>query len=93
MRLDPNDSFPYLNRGLLLVEEKSFEAAIKDYSKAIEIDPKAFKAYGARGLAYLHLGKEGEAKRDFDMALQLNPQFGGQLDLEINKVRSQKKNP
>ena len=52
IRLRPNLSQAYQNRGLVYSRKKEHEQAIADYTKAILIDPKYAKAYFNRGLAF-----------------------------------------
>ena len=47
------------------------DKTIADYTKAIEIDPKAAEAYITRGEAYLKVGKKKEAEADFAKAKML----------------------
>ena len=52
---------------------KGEEEAIRDYNKAIELDPNNVDAYGNRGDAYVKLGKYEEAIRDYNKAIELDP--------------------
>ena len=49
------------------------DRAIKDYSRAIELNPSDVRALGYRGSTYMQLGKLVEAKADFEQALKLKP--------------------
>ena len=49
--------------------------AIKDYSKAIEINPEFMYAYNNRGLAYESIGRISQAIADYKKALELNPNY------------------
>ncbi len=51
------------------------EEAIKDYDKAIELNPQYAKAYNNRGKAKAKLGRNEEAIKDYDKAIELNPQL------------------
>jgi tetratricopeptide (TPR) repeat protein len=44
---------------------EQYERAIRDYSKAIELDPDYALAYNNREFAYQALGKTVEAEADF----------------------------
>lgn len=56
----------HYNRGLWLL-------AIKQYNKAIELNPQAAKPYLNLGNAYYKLEKLNEAKKAWKKALQINP--------------------
>ncbi|KIV99829.1 uncharacterized protein PV09_08499 [Verruconis gallopava] len=53
--------------------------ALTYYDVAISRDPKNYLALFNRGAAYLSLGKNQQARRDFDKVLQLRPDFEGAL--------------
>lgn len=64
-----------LNKGHANVNEGDYKAAIKSYSKAIEIDSSNAEAYFARGTAKLNDFQFDEAILDFDRALKYEPYF------------------
>jgi len=65
---------PFYNRGLAFMDLDDKQKAIRDFSKAIELNPKvALEAYDYRSLIYLALGKWQEAIGDLDMYIKLNP--------------------
>ncbi len=47
--------------------------AIGDYGMAIALDPEYFAAYYNRGFAHRKKGALREARRDFEMALKIDP--------------------
>ena len=49
------------------------ERSIKDYDKAIELDPNDAAAYYNRGHSYSDLGQYQRAIEDFDKAIELDP--------------------
>jgi tetratricopeptide (TPR) repeat protein len=54
-----------------------YQEAIKDFNRAIELDPKLAGAYWGRGKTYHELGDYQQAIKDFDRAIELNPKLGG----------------
>ena len=52
-----------------------YRGAIKDYDKAIELDPNDAKAYNFRGYAKWLLGNNDGAMKDFDQAIGLDPYY------------------
>ncbi|MBD2338553.1 tetratricopeptide repeat protein [Calothrix sp. FACHB-156] len=66
----------YNDRGLARLQMQDFEAAMADFSKAIQLDVNDYRAYFNRGCA---CGKKGDnfgALRDFSKVIRLNPSNG-----------------
>ena len=61
----------FLLRGGIYDELGQYERAIADLDEAIRLDPEYAIAYFARGDAYDQLGKESEAREDFERAREL----------------------
>jgi protein O-mannosyl-transferase len=76
-RKNPNDfqnpAQVYVLRGVAFFRQGKLEEALKDYSKAIELDPGNWKPWGARGLMHIKLGKFREALRDHNQAILMKP--------------------
>ncbi len=64
-----------MNKGHASSKEGDYKAAIKNYSKAIELDTANAEAYFARGTFKLNDFKFDEAINDFDKALIFEPYF------------------
>ena len=64
----------YVNRGYAY-SRRDYDRAIKDYDEATRLDPKAVRAYNARGRAYFMKGDYDRAIKDLDEAIRLNPQY------------------
>ncbi len=60
----PNDAEQYYNRGLSLINLKEVPLAVSDFNKSLEIDPDFFRAYRARGNAYLMQGDTVKGNAD-----------------------------
>ncbi len=65
----------YYNRGCCHFDIKDYEAAIADFSQAIQIDPNQVIAYTARGNAHLALGNTTKAELDFQKAMGITAVF------------------
>ncbi|XP_028996987.1 tetratricopeptide repeat protein 32 [Betta splendens] len=65
----------YNNRGQIKYLRVDFYEAIEDYSSAVEADSLFEIAFYNRGLIHYRLGFFDDAKRDFQQALRLNPDF------------------
>ena len=63
----------YLERGKTYLQKDDNDRAIADFTKVIELDPKAANAYNHRGIAYGNKGELDRAIADFDRAIQLDP--------------------
>ncbi len=58
---------------------KEYEAAIEDFTKALQFNPKAKKAYLSRGIARKKLTDYDGALADFNAALKLDPRLADAL--------------
>ncbi|OKH21225.1 hypothetical protein NIES593_16555 [Hydrococcus rivularis NIES-593] len=57
--------------GLVESKKGNHAAAIEHYNRSLSLDPQFAPAYLARGIANYRLGKQGQAKKDAEMASQL----------------------
>ena len=71
LRQDPGNVVAYYKRGLGHVDTRSFDLAIADFDKAIELDPKHAKAFDWRSTAYLENGDSGRALADLEKAIEV----------------------
>ena len=65
-----NDHF---NHGLTYATSEQYEAALEEFSRAIELDPDDAQAYSNRGTAYHQLQQYEGALEDFGRAIELDP--------------------
>ena len=65
----------YLACGNAEGSKGDYQAALKTFSKAIDLDPNQPDAYNNRGNIYNQLGEFGRAMADFDAALRLAPNY------------------
>lgn len=74
--LNPNNYLAYEARGyhFNLVSVQRYDEAIKDFTKAISLNPTA-KNYFYRGTAYLSTNRKKQAQQDFEMAIQIEPNY------------------
>ncbi len=56
-----------------------FDAALKHYNQAIELDPKLAQAYHYRGVLHALAGDEDAAKADHESLLELDRELADQL--------------
>ena len=56
---------------IMYQDRKDNDAALADYSKAMELDPKSVVAYRCRTYLYYKLGRGGAARDDFNRILEL----------------------
>ena len=68
-------SIEWYESGLRNYNKVDYEAAVRDFSKAIELNPEYATAYNNRGFAYMKLSKYNEAIIDFDKAIELNSKY------------------
>lgn len=74
---------------LALLEERRFAEAVDAFSQLVASCPELTGAYGNRGLAYLNLGRDEEARNDFETVLQLDPEdaMGHSMLAELSRFR------
>ena len=75
IRLNPQHTSSYNNRGNAKHALARHEEAIADYNEAIRLNPQYADAYNNRGTVKSALDKHEEAIADCDEAIRLNPQL------------------
>lgn len=63
----------YYENGNNLADEKKFEEAIDEYSKAIDLIPVFYEAIDNRAFSKMDLARWAEAVEDFELSLRVNP--------------------
>jgi regulator of sirC expression with transglutaminase-like and TPR domain len=63
----------HTNRGTAYLRKGQYDAAIGEYNKALQINPRSAVAYYNRSVAYTSKGQYDKAVTDCSSALQLNP--------------------
>jgi tetratricopeptide (TPR) repeat protein len=58
----------YFQRGLVYLEQKNGDLAVKDLQKAVNLGPKSFAANMALGKAFMLINKYGNAYQQFSVA-------------------------
>ena len=66
----------YLIAGHVHADRNEYQAAVDDFTRALEIDPTMAVGYMNRGYVYNNMRLATKAERDFRKALELNPQYG-----------------
>ena len=75
LRQDSLHSDSHFNLGYIALLEKEFEVAVFHFGVVIQQRPDFATAYFSRGLAFKNNNSYKQAKDDFKMALELNPQL------------------
>lgn len=82
-RIDRQYEEAYFNAGILYLEMDSVQKAYQLFNIAVEVYPLYVKAYYFRGLTAELLGNPAQAKRDYQHALNLAPEYeAAQLGLQ-----------
>ncbi|MEZ5429092.1 MAG: tetratricopeptide repeat protein [Pyrinomonadaceae bacterium] len=71
--IDPRDQFYFARGGVYLITRDD-QAAIKDFTQTIALNPNHAGAYDKRGDAYRNLRKYAEAVNDYTKLIELDPQ-------------------
>ena len=72
----PKDKDLPLIAGNVYIHNGDREAALANFTKALELDPKMATGYVNRGFVFNDLKQGGKASKDFQTALQLEPGYG-----------------
>jgi tetratricopeptide (TPR) repeat protein len=75
IRLDPQFSRAYSNRGSAYDEKGEYDKAIADYTQAIRIDPNDASVHYNQGNAYRAKGEYDKAIADYTQAIRINPNY------------------
>ena len=90
IELDPNIAKGYLGHGDAMLQDDDFSAAVAEFSRGIEIDPRNCQTDYRRGSAYSIMGGEQEkAVDDFNKALELSDDtyWQRQPNVELRKIQ------
>jgi len=68
-----NDAHMYINMGINNAKQGNYQQAIKDYDKAIELDPKYAQIYLNRAAVYGKLGNYTQVIKDSTKVIELDP--------------------
>ncbi|HNQ83786.1 MAG TPA: tetratricopeptide repeat protein [Bacteroidales bacterium] len=88
---DPSVKLAYINRGNAFKNERKYDRAVADFSKAMEIDPEYALAYFNRGSAYEDAKKADLALADYNKALELDPELAQAFNNRGNLFAGQNK--
>ncbi len=74
-RLDTRFPAALYNQANDRLAQGALREAIRLYARSLRLDPADAWALNNRGLAYLRSAKAGKARRDFEAALRVSPDF------------------
>lgn len=75
LKVNPDSSKYYNNRGMAYNDKGKYKEAIEDFSRSIERSPLKGITYSNRGNAYLYLGRYEEAIKDYEKSIKLDPTY------------------
>ena len=75
VNLSAQTAYDFNISGIAKYDGGQYEAAIKDYRQAIQVDPSFHAAYHNIGLALEKLGKYDEAIASYNEAIRVNPRY------------------
>ncbi len=73
----PRNTAGYTNRGIAFFRLGSFQEALADFGRTLEIDPKNVQAFVNRGVIYFYIGRQDLALKDFNRAIRYLPFISG----------------
>ncbi len=81
LKINPNHVYSIYNLGAIEFGiNKDPKKAIEHFTTAVTIDPKYAEAYFARGACYQELNDRDNASADYNMCLQLKPNYEPAVD-------------
>jgi tetratricopeptide (TPR) repeat protein len=87
INLDDKCGEAYLQLGNLSSSQRSFEKAIRYYTKAIEVSPQLAEVHYRLGMAYDRIGDTAKAKREFQLHDELKKQQAAEVDRQRREVK------
>jgi tetratricopeptide (TPR) repeat protein len=78
--------------GIVFYNNNKYEHAIREFSKAITLDPGNAKIYNYMGMAYFYDNKHNEAIRNYEKALELEPD-NSDFKRRLKEARKRKEEP
>ena len=72
----------HIFKGVSYNNKGEYDKAIKEFTKALEINPKDATIYNVRGVAYYDKGQYDQAISDYNKAIEINPKY---TDAYINR--------
>ncbi len=70
---DPQYPHTYTNRGEIYMQQKTYQAAIADFDKAISLKQDSYRPYMLRGISHYHLDEYELVIADLTKSLELDP--------------------
>ena len=70
-----NKAMRHLSRSLRYFYDEQYRIALSEVNIAIELNPNLAIAYGRRGSIYYKLGDDRRSTLNWNVALQLDPEF------------------
>lgn len=83
----PDEPFIYNLLGILYADMSSYEDSIKNYSKALKLNPNYFEVFNNIGVVYTSLKKNNRAIEFFDKAIQINPLYAEAYNNKGNALK------
>ena len=74
VKVDPDNSLAYFNRGDALMSRGDFPGALRDYTRVTELSPESHWGHYNRGYVHAKMGNHKAALRDFFRALVIDPE-------------------
>ena len=81
----PQTANEYFQIGFAAANNGQYDVAIKNYSQAIDLDPKRVYFFYHRGIAYNRLGDKASAVTDFTQCLTMRPLAEAYYELGVIK--------
>jgi len=84
---NPSYTPSYLNTGIIYLKQDSLKKAFENFNIMINVDKANPKGYYYRGYTQYMTGNNEAAKKDFEQALKINPDYEQAKDM-LKKIKS-----
>lgn len=75
--VEPEKSWPYVQRGIAYEALKDYTKAIADYTVLCDRYPKSYEYFELRGAAYMKANQLDKSLADYNQVISLNPSYTG----------------
>ena len=93
IKLNPEDSHAYRERGIAEYEKDDWDRAMPDLDRAIELNPKDDRAYWKRGSVHAEKEQYDAAVKDIQKAIEVNGRYAAAYYIDLGTCQLYNRKP